>query len=129
MNTRKIFISGIVLFFITGFLFNGMAAEQKKAPAKSPAGAPAVAKVDLNKATADQLSKCPGITSVLAKAIVEYRMKSGPFKTPEDLLKVKGITKEVFAKAKPKMEKDAIYLVPAASEDDEEEPSLKPSKC
>jgi competence protein ComEA len=85
--------------------------------------------VDLNKATAEQLGACPGLTPALAKAIVEYRLKSGPFKAPEDLLKVKGMTKEIFTKAKPKMEKDIIYLAPAASEEDDEEPSLKPSKC
>jgi competence ComEA-like helix-hairpin-helix protein len=125
MSMKKAFISGMALFLIAGFLFVGMAGEQTKTPVKSPAPA----KVDLNKATADQLSKCSGITSVLAKAIVEYRMKSGPFKTPEDLLKVKGITKEIFSKAKPKLENNMIYLMPAASGDDEDEPSLKPSKC
>jgi competence protein ComEA len=88
-------------------------------------------KVELNKATADQLGRCSGLTPVLAKAIVEHRQKSGPFKSPEDLLKVKGITKEILDKLKPKMEKDILYVTPAApsSDEDEEEPSLKPSKC
>jgi competence protein ComEA len=125
MNRKQIFIAGIVLVFIAGLLLNATAGEGTKTPAKSPTPA----KVDLNKATAEQLSKCPGISSALAKDIVEYRVKSGPFKAPEDLLKVKGMTKEIFSKAKPKMEKDSIYLMPAASGDDDEEPSLKPSKC
>jgi competence protein ComEA len=129
MNMKKTFLAGIVLFFIAGFLSGGVEEGQKKMPEKSPANMPTFAKVDLNKATAEQLSKCPGLTSALARAIVEYRTKSGPFKAPEDLLKVKGITKEVFAKAKPKMEKNIIYVMPAASEDEEDEPSLKPSKC
>jgi competence ComEA-like helix-hairpin-helix protein len=121
MNREKLFIAVTALIFIAGFLFNVTAGEGAKTPAP--------AKVDLNKATADQLSKCSGITPTLAKAIVEYRVKSGSFKAPEDLLKVKGMTKEIFSKAKPKLEKDIIYLVPAASGDDDEEPSLKPSKC
>jgi competence protein ComEA len=125
MNRKQIFIAGLVLVFIAGFLFNATAGAGAKTSAKSPAPA----KADLNKATAEQLSKCSGITPLLAKAIVEYRMKSGPFKASEDLLKVKGMTKEIFNKAKPKMEKDGIYLMPAASEEDDEEPSLKPSKC
>jgi competence ComEA-like helix-hairpin-helix protein len=125
MKRKQIFIAGIVLVFIAGFLFNATAGAGAKTSAKSLAPAT----VDLNKATAEQLSKCPGITPALAKAIVEYRMKSGPFKAPEDLLKVKGMTQEIFSKAKPKMGKDNIYLVPAASEEDDEEPSLKPSKC
>jgi competence ComEA-like helix-hairpin-helix protein len=96
--------------------------------AKPSAGAPAPVKVDLNKATAEQLSKCPGLTLTLAKAIFEYRAKSGPFKTPEDLLKVKGMTKDILNKLNPKAENNILYVVPA-SDDDEDEPSLKPSKC
>jgi competence protein ComEA len=125
MNRKQIFIAGMVLVFVTGFLFNATAGAGAKTPAKSLAPAT----VDLNKATAEQLGKCPGITPALAKAIVDYRMKSGPFKALDDLLKVKGMTKEIIIKTKPKMEKDSIYLMPAASEDDDEEPSLKPSKC
>jgi competence protein ComEA len=129
MNARKIFVVGAVLFFIAGIPLNVLAEGPAKASSKSSASAPALTKMDLNKATAEQLSKCPGITSALAKAIVEYRTKSGPFKAPEDLLKVKGITKEVLNKVKPKTEKNMLYVTPAASEEDEDEPSLKPSKC
>jgi competence protein ComEA len=88
-------------------------------------------KVELNKATADQLGRCPGLNAALARAIVEYRQKSGPFKSPEDLLKVKGITKEILDKLKPKLEKNILYVTPgsSSSDEDEEEPSLKPSKC
>jgi len=115
-------MAGITFLFVFGFLFiNGMAVQQAKTPTAD--------KIDLNKATAEQLSKCPGITSTLAKAIVEYRAKSGPFKAPEDLLKVKGITNEILDKIKPKMEKNMIYILPAAPDEDDEEPSLKPSKC
>jgi competence protein ComEA len=121
MNMKKTVMAGITLLFVVGILFiSGIAAEQAKTPA--------VAKIELNIATAEQLSKCPGITPALAKAIVEYRAKSGLFKAPEDLLKVNGITKEILNKIKPKIEKDKLYVIPAASDEDEE-PSLKPSKC
>jgi competence protein ComEA len=97
----------------------------------SAQNSPATAKVELNKATADQLGRCPGLNSTLARAILEYRQKSGPFKTPEDLLKVKGITKDVLDKLKPRLEKNILYVIPATPsfDEDEEEPSLKPSKC
>jgi competence protein ComEA len=95
-----------------------------------PAKAAAPTKIDLNKATLEQLGKMPGLTSALAKSIIEYREKSGPFKAPEDLLKVKGITKEILNKLNPKLEKGIIYITPSApASEDEEEPSLKPSKC
>ncbi|MBN1568718.1 MAG: helix-hairpin-helix domain-containing protein [Acidobacteria bacterium] len=93
--------------------------------------AAAAAKIDLNKATSEQLGKFPGLTLALAKSIIEYREKSGPFKMPEDLMKVKGVTKEILNKLNPKLEKGILYVTPSApeSDEDEEEPSLKPSKC
>jgi competence ComEA-like helix-hairpin-helix protein len=119
-KTVAVWFTGIL---VIGLLFVSIAGGQTKVPTNSPA------KVDLNKATAEQLSKCPGFNSALAKATVEYRAKSGPFKTPEDLLKIKGITKEILDKINPKMDKGSIFVVPNASDEDEEEPSLKPSKC
>jgi competence ComEA-like helix-hairpin-helix protein len=120
MGTRRSMTLWFILIFAVVFILSGMVNAQTKAPAKPPA------KIDLNKATADQLVSC-GITPTLAKAIVEYRDKSGPFKQPEDLLKVKGMTKELLKQLSPKVEKGEIFLYP--SEEDEEEPSLKPSKC
>ena len=48
--------------------------------------------VDINTADAETLStELNGIGLAKAKAIVEYREKYGPFKSPEDLSLVKGI--------------------------------------
>ena len=48
--------------------------------------------VDINTADAETISaELNGVGLVKAKAIVEYRMKHGPFKSPEDLSLVKGI--------------------------------------
>jgi competence protein ComEA len=126
MGAKKSITLWCVLILTVGFIISGMVNAQTKTPTKPPAKAPEPAKIDLNKATADQLTRC-GISASVAKAIVEYREKSGPFKQPEDLLKVKGMTKEIFNQLNPKVEKGEIFLYP--SEDDEEEPSLKPSKC
>jgi competence ComEA-like helix-hairpin-helix protein len=115
----SLFVLG--MFLITASL--GMA--QTKTPAKPPAKAPEAIKIDVNKATADQLTKC-GISATLAKGIVEHREKSGPFKSPEELMKVKGMNKELFNKLHPKMEKGSLFITPA---DDDDEPDLKPSKC
>ena len=94
------------------------------------AASSAPGKLDLNKATVEQLSKCPGLTDSLAKAIVEYRDQAttAPFKTPADLLKVKGMTKEILSNLNLKTIKDILYVVPDY-EEEEEEPSLEPSKC
>lgn len=48
-------------------------------------------KVAVNKAGADQLAAGLGIPRDVAAAIVEYRQKNGPFKTLEDLQKVRSL--------------------------------------
>ena len=52
-----------------------------------------VAKVDLNKATAKDLTKVKGLNAAKARAIVAYRKKNGDFKTVEDLSNVKVLKK------------------------------------
>lgn len=52
---------------------------------------PPAAAIDINKATASDLQKLPGIGPSLAKQIVAYRNKHGPFRRVEDLMAIKGI--------------------------------------
>jgi competence protein ComEA len=47
--------------------------------------------IDVNRATEGELTALKGIGPVLAKNIVEYRRKNGPFKNIEELTRVKGI--------------------------------------
>ena len=57
------------------------------------------APVDINAASADELSKTlVGVGPAKAKAIVEYRDAKGPFKSADDLKKVKGIGKATIEK-------------------------------
>ena len=53
---------------------------------KAPTG-----KVNINTATASQLSELPGVGEKLAARIVEFRQKQGPFKSTQELMNVKGI--------------------------------------
>ncbi len=55
-------------------------------------------KVNLNSATAQQLTALPGVGEKLAARIVEYRQKSGGFKSPQELMNVKGIGEKNFQK-------------------------------
>jgi competence protein ComEA len=48
-------------------------------------------KVDVNRATLSQLEQLPGVGPSLAASIVEYRTRSGPFASVDDLLSVPGI--------------------------------------
>ncbi|MFZ2087233.1 MAG: helix-hairpin-helix domain-containing protein [Desulfobaccales bacterium] len=72
----------------------------KPAPApKDKAEAPKLApgeKININTATQADLEKIPGIGPVKAKAIIEGR----PYKTPEDIMKVRGIKEGIYSKIK-----------------------------
>lgn len=57
--------------------------------------------LDLNSATAEQLQQLPGVGPATAKAIVQFRQKSGPFRRVEDLLAVPRITKKRLEKLRP----------------------------
>ena len=48
--------------------------------------------LDLNRATAQELTMLPGIGEVLAQRIVDYREAHGPFATLADAAAVKGIS-------------------------------------
>lgn len=54
----------------------------------------AMAAVDINTATVEQLESLKGVGPAKAKAIVEHRTKNGPFKTVDDLDAVKGFGKK-----------------------------------
>ncbi len=52
---------------------------------------PARARLDLNQATLEDLTRLPGIGSSLAGRIIEYRQRNGRFRQIDDLLSVPGI--------------------------------------
>ncbi|HEY3120550.1 MAG TPA: helix-hairpin-helix domain-containing protein [Vicinamibacteria bacterium] len=58
-------------------------------------------KVNLNAATAAQLATLPGIGPKVAARIVEYRQKSGGFKSAQELLNVQGVGEKSFRKLQP----------------------------
>lgn len=57
-------------------------------------------KINLNKATATEISQLKGIGMKYAERIVEFRDKNGPFKQVDDLLKVQGIGPKILEKNK-----------------------------
>lgn len=89
----------MVVLFVVG---HAIAAQAKKHPPSTP--------IDLNSATVEELQQLPGIGPSTAQAIVQFREKSGPFKRPEDLLAIHGISKAKFEKQRP-----YIVVKPAAS--------------
>jgi competence protein ComEA len=60
-------------------------------------------KVNINTATAEELSTLPGIGPTKAQSIIDYRTTSGPFQSIEDIKKVRGIGDATFEKLKDKI--------------------------
>lgn len=78
------------------------AAPKKKLPAHP---------FDLNTATLSQLEELPGVGPATAQKILDFRQKSGAFKSVTDLLAVPRISKKRFAKIKP-----YVYVKPPQSQ-------------
>jgi competence protein ComEA len=89
---NRIVAAGLAFVLALG-LSSGMALAAAK---EGPAG-----KVNINSASAQQLSELPGVGDKLAARIVEYRQKSGGFKTVQELMNVKGVGEKNFAKLQP----------------------------
>jgi competence ComEA-like helix-hairpin-helix protein len=54
--------------------------------------------IDVNRASSKELQQLPGIGPALAARILESRQKEGPFRGPNDLLRVKGIGEAKLAR-------------------------------
>jgi competence protein ComEA len=59
--------------------------------------------ININTASASELTALKGIGEAKAKAIVEYREKNGPFKSVDDLAEVKGIGPKVLDGIRPQV--------------------------
>jgi len=68
--------------------------------------------VDLNTASATQLDELPGIGPVLARRIVEHRAAHGAFRSPEELLAVRGIGARLLERIRPRLASPAATRSP-----------------
>jgi competence protein ComEA len=92
MTLRRFVATGLAL---------AMAALLVSGPAMA-AGKPApTAKVNINTASVEQLTTLPGVGPKLAARIVEYRQKSGTFRSTQELINVRGVGEKNFAKLEP----------------------------
>ena len=94
---RKAILTAICLVAMALAAGAGPAAAAEAEDAGTADGAVA-RQIDINKATAVELTAIPGVGNAIAQRIVEFRDKQGPFRRVEDLLKVKGIGEKSFQK-------------------------------
>jgi competence ComEA-like helix-hairpin-helix protein len=128
MNNKK--VAGSLFFMLLigiALVSAGIAAGQ------GHEGGLGIKKIPLNIASASQLEKIDGVTAALAKAIVEYRTSKGVFRTPEELLNVPGLTKDIYKLMNPQVGAEGdLYCVPkegAEGDEEDEDVPLSPSKC
>lgn len=57
-------------------------------------------KININTATAEEITQLKGIGQAYAERVIKYRDENGPFKNPEDIIKVPGIGQKLFDRNK-----------------------------
>ena len=62
-------------------------------------------RIDINNASIGEISELPGVSDEIAAAIMEERDRLGRFRSPEDLLGVKGIKEKRLQKILPFLKK------------------------
>ena len=67
----------------------------------SPVVVADVGHVDINRGSAEELRRLPGIGPVLAGRIIQYRREHGKFSSIRDIQNVKGIGEKRFAQLEP----------------------------
>ena len=87
LNYSKIVVAVLVAVFIGMFAVMG-------------ANAGDAGPININTASAEELTQLKGVGANQAAKIVEFREKNGPFKKPEDLMQVPRIGQKTFEKNK-----------------------------
>ncbi len=93
MSFYRTFIAAIAAMSLVTAVFAKENATQTPVTATAPkatAAQPVANKVNINKATAQELAAVNGMSMSKAKAIVSYRKKNGEFKSLDELKTVKG---------------------------------------
>jgi competence protein ComEA len=87
-----------VVSFALAFAFAVAASSSLALAAGKPAPS---GKVNVNTATVQQLAELPGVGGKLAARIVEYRQKSGSFKSVHEMVNVRGIGEKSLTRIEP----------------------------
>jgi competence protein ComEA len=61
-----------------------------------PPSKPTQSCVNLNTATAEELTRLPGVGEVIAARIIAYRERHGPFRRPEEIIIIEGFSEKKY---------------------------------
>ncbi|MBC2716254.1 MAG: helix-hairpin-helix domain-containing protein [Desulfobacteraceae bacterium] len=84
MKLKRLIVLVTVIGFVLGFSGSVLAADGD-------------GKINLNTATAEDLTQLKGVGEKIAESIVQYREENGLFKSVADLEQVKGIGPKILA--------------------------------
>lgn len=75
-----------------------LSATAPASPSAAPSATPAASfRLNINTATAEELTALPGIGDKLAAQIIAHRTQNGPFAAPADIMHVSGIGEKKYA--------------------------------
>jgi competence protein ComEA len=94
---RLLVVSSLFFFAVTNPVLAAGEVEDTQATMQEVAAE----KIDINKATIEQLAMIKGIGEKKALAIIEYREMNGAFANIAELVKVKGIGESTLKKIQP----------------------------
>src|SRR5262245_333452 len=94
------FVATLLVLGVAGLVIAGPVAADaaKTTPATRTAKTAPATKINLNSASAEQLSTVPGLGPKLAERIVEHRQKEGAFRSVQELMNVKGVGEKNLAR-------------------------------
>src|SRR6185436_20358953 len=67
-----------------------------KTEAQRAASRPPQSCLNLNTATAEELTRLPGVGEVIAKRIIAYRERNGRFHRPEEIIIIEGFSEKKY---------------------------------
>lgn len=77
------------------------AGASERLPIPQPVTVADVVHVDINRGSAEELRRLPGVGPVLAERVIRYRREIGKFTSIRDIQNVKGIGAKRFAQLEP----------------------------
>ena len=81
---------------VAGFLFGFAPVSTTQSAAASISRSQGEERIDINAASVEELQRLPGIGPALASRIVEHRRRHGPFKRPQDVVIVRGMSAKLY---------------------------------